>query len=134
MSAPRVSRVNFIEPGEMRRLRVLFVCAMNQWRSPTAERLYCTDARLEVRSAGTRAGARRRVSEGDLRWADVVFVMEREQGKWIIEFFSDLELPPIRVLDVPDEYSFMDDRLQEELRRAIDPELVELCGSGGKDA
>ncbi|MBL9174848.1 MAG: hypothetical protein JNL10_15025, partial [Verrucomicrobiales bacterium] len=59
------------------RLRVLFVCSMNQWRSPTAEALYRNDARLEVRSAGVRIGARRRITQEDLEWADWIFVMER---------------------------------------------------------
>src|SRR5881628_2566882 len=58
-----------------RRLRILFVCAMNKQRSVTAECLYRKDARLDVRSAGVRSEANRRVSEDDLRWADVVFVM-----------------------------------------------------------
>jgi predicted protein tyrosine phosphatase len=60
------------------RLRILFVCAMNKQRSVTAEQLYRNDARLEVRSAGVRSDANRRVSEDDLRWADIVFAMERE--------------------------------------------------------
>ena len=45
------------------RLKILFVCAMNKQRSVTAERLYRNDARLDVRSAGVRTGANRRVSE-----------------------------------------------------------------------
>lgn len=40
-----------------RRLRVLFVCAMNKQRSLTAEQLYRNDTRLEVRSAGVRSEA-----------------------------------------------------------------------------
>lgn len=82
-----------------RRLRVLFVCAMNKQRSVTAERLYCNDTRLEVRSAGVRSEANRRVSEGDLRWADVVFCMERGHKTWITSRFGELELPRIDVLD-----------------------------------
>ena len=31
---------------------VLFVCGRNQWRSPTAARIYANDQRIEVRSAG----------------------------------------------------------------------------------
>ena len=44
------------------RLRVLFVCAMNRWRSPTAEAMYRNDPRVAVRSAGVRQGARRPLS------------------------------------------------------------------------
>lgn len=111
------------EPGASGRLRVLFVCALNQWRSPTAEHLYRNDARLEVRSAGIRAQARRRVSEADLAWADIVFTMDREQKQWIVQQFRGTPLPPIVDLDIPDDLVYMDVRLQEALRQSIDPEL-----------
>ena len=51
-----------------------------------------------------RPGADRRVSETDLRWADVVFVMENEHKQWIQMRFESLNLPPIDVLDIPDEF------------------------------
>ena len=108
------------------RLRVLFVCAMNRKRSVTAERMYRNDARLEVRSAGTREGSPRRVSADDMAWADVVFAMERRQKQWLQETFRSLELPPIAVLDIPDDYEVMDPALQELLRSTIDPELDHL--------
>ena len=112
-----------------RRLRILFVCAMNKERSVTAERLYRNDARLEVRSAGVRAEANRRVSEADLKWADVVFVMEREHKQWITMRFEDLELPRIDVLDVPDDFEVMDPQLQEMLKAMLDPEIDHLLSS-----
>ena len=109
-----------------RRLRVLFVCAMNKERSATAEHLYRKDARLEARSGGVRADAKHRVSEKDLRWADVVFVMEREHKQWISMRFESLDLPPIEVLDIPDEYAYMDPQLQAILRMSVDPEIDAL--------
>jgi len=112
--------------AESPRLKVLFVCAANQQRSPTAERIYKNDARLEVRSAGVRLGANRRISENDLRWADIVFVMEREHKDAIKTRFSydpDFPFPPIEVLDIPDEFDRMDAELIKVLKAAIDPEL-----------
>jgi predicted protein tyrosine phosphatase len=108
------------------KLKVLFVCAMNKQRSVTAERLYRNDARLEVRSAGVRADALRRVSEADLKWADVVFTMEREHKVWIRTRFEGMELPPIDVLDIPDEFEVMDPALLEMLRAMLDPEFEQL--------
>jgi predicted protein tyrosine phosphatase len=99
---------------------------MNKQRSVTAEHLYCKDARLEVRSGGVRSDANRRVSEEDLRWADVVFAMEREHKVWLAKRFEGLELPPIDVLDIPDEYEYMDPHLQEILRMTLDPEIDAL--------
>jgi predicted protein tyrosine phosphatase len=102
---------------------------MNRERSPTAERLYRKDTRLEARSGGVRPDAKHRVSEKDLRWADVVFVMEREHKVWLLTRFEDLDLPPIEVLEIPDEYAYMDSKLQEILRMAIDPEINALLAA-----
>jgi len=104
-------------------LKVLFVCAMNLRRSATAEVLYRKDPRVQVRSGGLRTEARRRVSAKDLEWAEVVFVMEREHKATLRERFSGVDLPPIEVLDIPDEYEFMDEPLQEMLRQTLDPEI-----------
>lgn len=106
---------------------------MNRQRSVTAERLYRDDARLEVRSAGVRSDAERRVSEADLRWADVVFVMEREHKAWLTMRFEGLELPRIDVLDIPDEYECMDPQLQEMLRLTLDPEIDSIIASHHHD-
>ncbi len=114
------------------RLRVLFVCSLNQWRSPTAERLYRQDTRLEVRSAGIRTEANRPLSAGDIEWADVIFVMDRDQKEWIQERFRDSTLPRIRILDIPDSLIYMDPRLQKLLREAIDPEIDALIAGNGK--
>ena len=108
------------------RLKILFVCAMNKQRSVTAERLYRNDARLEVRSAGVRTEAKRRISEADLKWADVVYVMERGHKSRILERFVGIALPPIDVLDVPDDFEVMDPELQELLRSLLDPEIARL--------
>lgn len=112
-----------------RPLRVLFVCALNQWRSPTAEVIYRNDPRLEVRSAGIRAEAKRRISSADIAWADVIFVMDRKQKSWIQESFKDRELPRIEVLDITDGLIYMDPELQRLLREAIDPEIDALLSS-----
>jgi len=102
---------------------------MNKQRSVTAEQIYRNDARLEVRSAGVNSGAKRRVSEADLRWADVVFVMEREHKQWILNRFTGFQLPRIDVLDIPDEFEFMDEQLQEMLRMMLDPEIEYILKS-----
>jgi predicted protein tyrosine phosphatase len=105
------------------RLRILFVCALNQWRSPTAEVLYRSDPRLHVRSAGVRSNAKRRISAADVEWADAIFVMDREQKNWIQERFRDVQLPMIQVLDIPGSLEYMDPELQRLLRSALDPEI-----------
>lgn len=102
---------------------------MNKRRSVTAERIYRNDPRVEVRSAGVRSESPRRVGAGDLRWADVVFVMEREHKRWLATRFRDEGLPRIDVLDIPDGFEPMDPELQTMLRTMLDPEIDHLAAT-----
>jgi predicted protein tyrosine phosphatase len=88
--------------------------------------LYRNDPRLEVRSAGIRAGAKRKISRRDVAWAHVIMVMEDEHKKWIQEHFRDVNLPPIVNLDITASLGYMDPELQQLLRIAIDAELKDL--------
>jgi predicted protein tyrosine phosphatase len=106
--------------------RILFVCGRNKWRSPTAERLYADDARVEVRSAGMSDRSRHRVSHADLEWADLVLVMEDEYGARLRDQFASVRLPVIRSLEIPDEYEYMDDRLVELIRSGVEPHIRAL--------
>ena len=101
-------------------VKVLFVCGRNNRRSPTAEKLFKFDRRMEVRSAGVSEGSKRRITASDLAWADLVLVMERKYLGRIREAFRHLdELPPMESLDIPDEYIFMQPELVETLNDAV---------------
>ncbi len=103
---------------------VLFVCSMNQWRSPTAEKLYSKEPFINVRSAGTSSKARRHISLKDLKWADTVIVMEsKHKQRLAAEYRQALRGCDIHVLEIEDRYKFMDPVLIEELKYAIDPIL-----------
>jgi protein-tyrosine phosphatase len=99
---------------------------MNKQRSVTAERLYRNDARLEVRSAGVRTDALRRISESDLIWADIVFVMDADHKRRIQSQFGHLDLPRIDNLDIPDDFVVMDPELQVILKSMLDSEFDSL--------
>ncbi len=93
-------------------MKVLFVCSRNQWRSPTAERVWRRLDGVDVRSAGVSPQARRPVREADIVWADVIFVMETKHKKQLAAQFPDLcAARRIEVLDIPDDYGFMDPEL-----------------------
>jgi predicted protein tyrosine phosphatase len=112
-----IGSMNRSEPEGEAPLNVLFVCSRNQWRSPTGEQVWRRHPRVNARSAGTSAGARRVVSAADLAWADVVLVMEdKHKSRLLAEFRALLLHKPVHVLDIPDDYKYMD------------PELVELLG------
>ena len=101
-------------------MNVLFVCSRNQWRSPTAERVWARTSGLNVRSAGTSPRARRTVRMDDVQWADVIIVMEEKHKKRIrSEFGNWAPKDRFAVLDIPDDYRFMDPELIDILRDAV---------------
>ena len=101
--------------------KILVICSRNQWRSRTAETMYHNRQDIHVKSAGTATGARIRVSVSLLDWADRVLVMEeKHQDHLFTKFPVEAAKVPIEVLHIPDEYTYMDVELQEELREVID--------------
>ena len=99
---------------------VLFICSQNQWRSPTAEQIFRKHPLMSVRSAGTSPNARRKVSAEDIRWADVIFVMEeKHKSRLVAEFSRLLDGKTIHVLDIPDDYKYMDPELVEQLEQSV---------------
>ena len=59
--------------------------------------------------------------------ADIIFVMEKKHKQRIYDTFnSELENRRIIVLDIPDEYKFMDPELIEEIRTKVDNYLDQL--------
>ena len=98
-------------------VRVLFVCRLNRHRSATAERIFCKDASLDVRSAGTSADASVCVNARMLNWADVVFVMELEHVRFLRDQFPDSPaLRRVVCLDIPDNYEYMEPGLVSLLK------------------
>ena len=109
-----------LSSGDDSRLNVLFICSRNRWRSPTAEKVWRSHPSLSVRSAGTSPNARRHVSPEDISWAEVIFVMEeKHKSRLVAEYARLLEHKPLHVLDIPDEYKYMDPALVEELQHSV---------------
>ena len=106
--------------GSNEKQNVLFICSRNQWRSPTAEQISRKHPLMSVCSAGTSPNARRKVSAADIRWADVIFVMEeKHKSRLVAEFSRLLDGKTIHVLDIPDEYKYMDLELVEQLEQSV---------------
>lgn len=104
----------------MNKPKILFVCGRNKWRSPTAENIYRNDPRIEVRSAGTSDKSPHPISSADLLWVDLVLVMEGKYKGRISGLFRDINLPSIKSLDIPDEYSYMDEELIELIKSGVE--------------
>jgi len=102
------------------KLNLLFVCSRNQWRSPTAEKVWSNHPKLNVRSAGTSPSARKKITPKDIQWADMIFVMEKKHKNRIVAKFTRMvDYKPIHVLDIPDEYKYMDDELVELVNLSV---------------
>lgn len=99
---------------------VLFVCAQNIDRSPTAERLFAGREGIDVCSAGINRDAELYVSPEVLEWADIIFVMEKVHRRTLqTAFKAHLNGKPIVCLDIPDIYTFMQPELQEILNERV---------------
>lgn len=101
-------------------MNLLFVCSMNKWRSPTAEAIFKDHSFYNARSAGVSASARIRLSEKMIAWADLIFVMEKNHKQRIKELFGDSRNnKEIIVLDIDDDYQFMDPELIEIIKLSV---------------
>jgi predicted protein tyrosine phosphatase len=60
-------------------------------------------------------------------WADIIFVMEKNHKERLLQMFrDDLDGKSIIVLDIPDEYQYMDTELIEMLQLSVEPYLADI--------
>jgi len=98
--------------------RLLFICSQNKLRSPTAETLFAGHPGVEVDSAGLNNDAEIPLCEEQLEWADVILVMEKAHRNRLNRKFSRaLAGKRISVLNIPDDYEYMQAELVELLKR-----------------
>jgi len=105
-------------------MNILFICSRNQWRSPTAEQVWRDHPGLSVKSAGTSRNAKKSVTADMLKWADVVFTMEQKhKNRLVADFSRILEHKPVHVLDIPDDYQYMDPDLVSIVKETVSHHL-----------
>lgn len=105
-------------------MNVLFICSRNQWRSPTAEQVFRRYPGLNVRSAGTSRNAKKTVCAEGLQWADVICVMEQKhKNRLMADYRRIIDNKPLHVLDIPDDYRYMDPALIALLEEIVPPLL-----------
>ena len=105
-------------------MNALFICSRNQWRSPTAETVFRRYPNVQARSAGTSPNARHTVSIDDIAWADKIFVMEQKhKSRLLAQFPRALQYKEMIVLDIPNDYRYMDEELIEILKVSVVPYL-----------
>lgn len=104
--------------------KLLFICSQNQLRSPTAEAVFSEYEGLEVDSAGIDRGAEIPLCSEAIKWADIIFVMEKSHRQKLSKNFQPwLKNKRVVCLDIPDEYEYMEPRLVQLLKRKVLPLL-----------
>jgi predicted protein tyrosine phosphatase len=107
---------------EMKHL--LFICSRNKLRSPTAEEIFRGHPGIDVDSAGLADDAEVPLSEEQIKWADVIIVMEPiHRSRLNRKFGRCLAGKRIAVLGIPDNYGYMDAELIRLLRLKCAPYL-----------
>ena len=106
------------------RKKILFVCAQNKIRSFTAEKMFAGSMVYDVKSRGVARDARIKITEADIGWADIIFVMEKNHRNRIAkEFRSALVGKKVVCLFIEDIYDPMEEALIAELRQKLAPYL-----------
>ena len=99
---------------------VLFICSKNRLRSPTAEQLFSEYPGIVCTSAGLNNDADNPVTPELIKWADLIFVMEKvHRQKLSVQFRSHLKNARVICVDIPDNYEFMDPALIHLLKEKI---------------
>ncbi len=107
-------------------LKVLFVCSRNRLRSPTAEQVFASWPGIETASAGINRDADNPVTPELLRWAALVFVMERRhRSKLSAKFKAHLAGKRVICLEIPDEFDYMEPALVKLLNAKVTRHLPE---------
>ena len=102
-------------------MNILFVCSQNKRRSLTAEKLFDGINGHCVRSAGTEKNSRIKVTPGLLGWADLIFCFEKKHLRRLREKYSEeLSGKQIVTLNIPDDFEYMDEELQDILHSYVD--------------
>ena len=98
--------------------RILFLCSQNKLRSPTAEAIFADHPEIDVDSAGLNNDAEVPLSEEQVRWADLIIVMEKaHRNRLNRKFKNALAGKRVAVLNIPDEYDYMDPSLVALLKK-----------------
>lgn len=98
-------------------MNILFVCSRNRRRSLTAEKIFDGVDGHCVRSAGTENNSRIKVTPGLIGWADMIFCFEKKHLRRMKEkYTSEIAGKKVISLNIPDDYSYMDEKLQDILR------------------
>lgn len=107
---------------------ILVVCGRNKIRSKTAEYLFRNDDRINIRSVGLSPTSSRKINHQDFEWASLILVMENKHKSRILKTYENIKMPKILVLNIKDEYQYLDHELCEILKTKIN-DIIETISN-----
>ena len=97
---------------------VLFVYTGNKDPSSTSKRIHVDQPDMEVKSAGTSHYAATPVTKELIIWSDIIVVMEKYHRNLLKNrFYSSLIGKEMIVLDIQDEYDYMQEDLIDLIKQ-----------------
>jgi predicted protein tyrosine phosphatase len=103
------------------KLKLLFVCTVNRMRSATAHKIFESDQRFDVDSAGTDKSASTVLEPEHLEWADAIIVMEKYHRSFIRHNYPEYYTKKkIVCLYIPDDFNFMQPELISILKDKVE--------------
>lgn len=112
---------NVSNPYQGSAAKILCVCSAGLLRSPTAANVLHKEMGYNTRACGTATDhALIPIDDVLCQWADEIVCMEQRHADAIDDRWAD----KVTVLDIPDDYSYMD----EELQKLILEKYVSECG------
>lgn len=103
-------------------MNILFVCEMGQIRGPTAAQMYSGEA--QTKFAGASKDSKYYITQDLVDWADCIFCMEYDHYQHLVYNFH--RIGECRVLEIPDDYGYMDPALVRAIQKAVDPQMKQL--------
>jgi len=106
-------------------IKTLFICSMNRLRSPTGEHV-AQQLGCEADSAGLSSDANMVLEPDQIKWADVIFVMESSHKKKLTKNYSKyLSNKRVVILGIPDDYDYMQPELIDIFYKKL-PHFLDL--------
>ncbi|MCB1839114.1 MAG: phosphotyrosine protein phosphatase [Alphaproteobacteria bacterium] len=101
-------------------MNLLFICTANKLRSATAETIFNEYEGINAIGAGTDKTAPTTVSSDLIEWADIIFCMEQTHKAKVKKLFQPLlKNKRLIVLDIPDDYDYMQEELIKLLKARV---------------
>lgn len=106
-------------------IKALFICSMNKLRSPTGEHV-AQQLGCEADSAGLSPDAIMVLDPEQIKWADLIFVMESSHKKKLSKNYSKyLSNKKVIILGIPDDYEYMQPELIDIFYKKL-PQFLKL--------